>query len=142
MVGCLRDVANKVLDPATPSIARRAVIVLGATRSCRCDEEPDMADYSLLLRSTRPTAALAIQDEAARLAARRPQPLHVNNGEEAAYRGPGNSLTYIANYSKALPHRRTGEVQQPAYRALLRAMYGGDPQLFEQIPVGRLSGLT
>lgn len=101
-----------------------------------------MADYSLLLRSTRSTAALAIRDEAARLAAQRPHPLHVNNGEEGAYRGPGNSLTYIANYSKALPHRRTGEVQQPAYRALLRAMYGGDPQLFEQIPVGRPSGLN
>ncbi|MGE5667398.1 MAG: vanadium-dependent haloperoxidase, partial [Betaproteobacteria bacterium] len=43
--------------------------------------------------------------------------------------------------SKSLPHVRTGEVAGAAYRALLRALDGGDPELFEQIPLGTASSI-
>lgn len=90
---------------------------------------------------TRHTEAREVREEATNLAARRSLPRHLNNGEEADYRNPQNRLSYIANYSKALPHNRFGEVDQAAYRALLRAMYSGDPDHFEAIPLGRFNGL-
>ncbi|MDQ3696144.1 MAG: vanadium-dependent haloperoxidase [Chloroflexota bacterium] len=92
--------------------------------------------------ATRATEASHVRHEAADLAARRPHPNHVNNGEEADYRKPNNQLSYAANYSKALPHNRFGEVIGDAYRALLRAMHGGDPDAFERIPMGRVGGLN
>ena len=54
-----------------------------------------------------------IRDNAAKLAARRPQPEHPNNGEENLY------PSRIASYSKALPHNHLGEVDRHAYDALL-----------------------
>jgi hypothetical protein len=91
---------------------------------------------------TRQTEARKIREEAAEQAARRPHPDHLSNGEELEYRRPppplgGGDLNYIANYSKALPHNSLGEVNRPAYRALLRAIYSGDPDHFERIPLGR-----
>jgi hypothetical protein len=77
---------------------------------------------------TRRTEARKLREEAAELAFLRPHPDHLNNGEEAEYRRPSpppannGGLSYIANYSKALPHNRFGEVDQEAYRGLLRAL--------------------
>jgi hypothetical protein len=90
---------------------------------------------------TRHTEARAVRDEAAEHAARRPHPDHLSNGEESDYRTPNNQLSYIANYSKALPHSRLGEVNAAAYQALLRALDSRDPDDFERIPMGRLFGL-
>jgi hypothetical protein len=90
---------------------------------------------------TRRTVARAIREEAAEVAWLRAHPDQHSNGEESDYRNTSNELSYIANYSKALPHSRTGEVDGLAYRALLRALDSGDPRLFERIPLGRPSGL-
>ncbi|MDP8924019.1 MAG: vanadium-dependent haloperoxidase [Chloroflexota bacterium] len=87
---------------------------------------------------TRPTAARTIREQATELAARTPPRDHLSNGEELEYRRPlppldNGDLSYIANYSKGLPHNALGEVNQTAYRSLLRAFYSGDPDHFEQI---------
>ena len=71
-----------------------------------------------------------IRVDAARLATRRPQPNHPNNGEEDLY--PNR----IASYSKALPHNQLGEVDPKAYKALLSALASGRPSDFERIPLG------
>src|SRR6266508_1210327 len=70
--------------------------------------------------SSRINDAQKIRTDAAKLAAKRPQPDHPTNGEESLY--PNR----IANYSKALPHNRLGEVDKNAYKALLRAMNSGE----------------
>jgi hypothetical protein len=62
-------------------------------------------------------------------------PKHPNNGEENDYRENGEP-TYIANYSKGLPHNKRGEPDREAYRSLLRALESGDPKDFENIEVG------
>jgi hypothetical protein len=82
------------------------------------------------LGSRRSKLATRIRIDAAKLAERRPQPDHPNNGEEALY--PNR----IASYSKALPHNRLGEVDPKAYKALLAAMASGRETDFERIPLG------
>jgi hypothetical protein len=86
------------------------------------------------LARTRRAEAYEIREEAAKLAYLRPHPRHENNGEEALYRNAQNQLSYIANYTKGLPHNNDGEVDPPeAYRTLLRALSSGDPHDFDQI---------
>ncbi|MCA1990627.1 MAG: transthyretin-like family protein, partial [Coleofasciculus sp. S288] len=85
---------------------------------------------------TRRTAARKIRQDAAELAFLRPHFQQVTNGEESAYRNPDNQLSYIANYSKGLPHNELGEVEPEAYRALLKALTTGNPDDFEKIPLG------
>jgi hypothetical protein len=93
--------------------------------------------------STRRTLARTIRQEAAEHAFLRPHPEHLNNGEESAYRSPDPTdptkthLSYIANFSKGLPHdATTGEVEPEAYRSLLRCLASGNPQDFEQVQLG------
>ncbi len=77
-----------------------------------------------------------IRVDAARLASKRPQQDHPNNGEENLY--PNR----IASYSKALPHDRLGEVDPNAYNALLAAMESEKESDFESIPLGLGRRLT
>ena len=86
----------------------------------------------------RHTEAFEVRVEASKLAFINPHPDHLNNGEEAQYRtpSPAGPLSYIANYSKALPHNLIGEVRPAAYRALLRALDSENPDDFEQVPLG------
>lgn len=42
----------------------------------------------------------------------------------------------IANYSKALPHNKLGQVDLDAYDAMIEALQTGDPDKFEAIPLG------
>jgi hypothetical protein len=86
----------------------------------------------------RRTAARTVRDEATTLAHLRPHATHLTNGEESAYRSPPplNQLTYIANYSKGLPHNGLGEVDVVAYQALRTALASGTPADFEAIPLG------
>jgi hypothetical protein len=86
--------------------------------------------------SIRRSDARRFRDEAAALAAARPHPDQVSNGEELDYVRPNGQLSYVANYSKALPHNQFGEVNPAAYRSLLRALYSQNPDHFEQIPMG------
>jgi hypothetical protein len=95
------------------------------------------------LTYTRRKDARLIREEAAELAALRPHPDHINNGEEERYRRPSGRLSYIANYSKGLRHNSLGEVVPDAYRTLLRAMYSTDPIRFERTSMmGTLNGLN
>jgi hypothetical protein len=42
----------------------------------------------------------------------------------------------LANFTKALPHNRLGEVDPGAYRALLGALWSGRSEDFRRIPLG------
>src|ERR1041384_1667782 len=57
-------------------------------------------------------------------------PLHPDNGDESRY------AQRIGNFSKGLPHNDLGEVDPPAYDALLGAASTGVPADFEAIPMG------
>lgn len=59
-----------------------------------------------------------------------------NNGDEDLY--PNK----IGSYSKGLPHQSNGEVVLSAYNALLDALRTGNPNTFEQIPLGGDRKLT
>jgi hypothetical protein len=83
--------------------------------------------------------ARTLRVEAAHLDAIRTYRAHSNNGEEEDYRTAGG-LSYIANYSKGLPHNVFGEVDSNAYRALLRGLDSADVDLLERIPKGLASG--
>src|SRR5215218_6720064 len=85
---------------------------------------------------SRRTSARKIREEAAEIGYRRDHPPLVNNGEEAAYRNSNNKLSYIANYSKGLRHRQSGEVIPSSYRTMLRAIDSGEPDDFERITLG------
>src|SRR5947199_3631439 len=87
---------------------------------------------------TRSRAARMIREEAAALAARLDVD-HLGNGEEAEFRNAAG-LNYIANYSKGLHHNTLGEVVPRDHQALLRALYSGNPDHFEQIPLGTAGG--
>ena len=75
-------------------------------------------------------------DHAAKVAEKRTQPDHPNNGEEKLY------ANRIASYSKGLPHNHLGEVDPNAYKALLQAMASGSNADFESIPLGLGRRLT
>src|SRR5436305_5621238 len=90
---------------------------------------------------TRPTELQVIREEALKLSTADFAYDHPTNGEEQEYRNAAG-LNYVANYSKALPHNSLGEVAPSAFRAMVRALVGRDPQLFEQVPVGSVSGLN
>ena len=53
-----------------------------------------------------------------------------DNGDEALYAGQ----SYFGSYSKGLPHHNNGEVDPPAYLALLTAINSGNPADFNLIP--------
>ncbi len=89
---------------------------------------------------SRRSQARKIREEAAELAFLRPHLDHLNNGEETQFRGPAGP-NFIANFSKGLPHDSIGEVVPAHYQALLRAIYSGNPDHFEQIPQGTTGGL-
>nr|WP_272507356.1 vanadium-dependent haloperoxidase [Clostridium aestuarii] len=59
-----------------------------------------------------------------------PMPGHPCNGDSGLY--PNK----IANYSKALPHNELGEVNMSAYNIWLKALTTGNPEMFENIPLG------
>lgn len=80
--------------------------------------------------------ALAYRIEMAHMAHDRPLPEHPSNGEEEEY------ADKIATFSKGLPHDSLGRVDSAAYGALMAALAGGTPDLFEEIPMGGNRRLT
>jgi hypothetical protein len=74
-------------------------------------------------------SALAIREQAARLAAARPHPSHVNNNDEVSY----PDRPFIGNYSKGLKHDAVGDPDPLSYGSLLRALESRDPGDFEEI---------
>lgn len=63
-------------------------------------------------------------------------PDHPSNGDDAQY--PNK----IGSYSKALPHNDLGEVDLNAYNALMHALFTGEPEDFDSIPLGGYEKLT
>jgi len=88
------------------------------------------ADIGPLTPEQRRQRAFDIRVEAAQLAHDVPIPDHPTNGDEDLY------TTKIGNYSKGLPHNSLGEVDVNAYNAMLFALTSGDPEDFENIPMG------
>jgi hypothetical protein len=80
--------------------------------------------------------ARRIRRQAANFAFQQPHPTHQSNGEESDYPINGK-LSYVANYSKGLPHNRFGEVRRNAYKSLLKALASGAPSDFINIQLGR-----
>lgn len=85
----------------------------------------------------RQSAARAVREEAAGIAFRRPHPVHASNGDETGHTNGLGELSYIGNFHKGLEHNAVGEVDQSAYRALLRALHNGSFEAFEAIPLAR-----
>lgn len=55
---------------------------------------------------------------------------HLTNGDEGRY------SNRIGNFSKGLPHNSLGEVDPVAYNQLTKSIRSGDPDDFNQIPMG------
>ncbi|MGH9814137.1 MAG: twin-arginine translocation pathway signal protein, partial [Candidatus Acidiferrales bacterium] len=87
-------------------------------------------DIGPLTPEQRRQRAFDIRVEAAQLAHDVPIPDHPSNGDEDLY------PSKIGNYSKGLPHNSLGEVDVNAYNAMLFALTSGDPEDFENIPMG------
>ncbi|WP_432667612.1 vanadium-dependent haloperoxidase [Wukongibacter baidiensis] len=74
--------------------------------------------------------AYEIREDAAEFQRDIPLPGHPCNGDEDLY------ATKIGNFTKALPHNELGEVNLNAYNAFIRALTTGNPDMFENIPLG------
>ncbi|WP_407309582.1 vanadium-dependent haloperoxidase [Desulfosporosinus sp. SB140] len=80
--------------------------------------------------------AFLIREEAALFEKDIPLPGHPCNGDSNRY--PNK----IADYTKALPHNKLGEVDLNAYGVLIRALSTGEPEVFESIPLGGVTKLV
>ncbi len=74
--------------------------------------------------------AYKIRVDAASFQKNLPLPDHPCNGDEDLYQNK------IANYSKAMPHNQLGEVNMGAYNIWIKALTTGNPEMFEEIPLG------
>jgi hypothetical protein len=77
--------------------------------------------------NARADTAQDIRVKAASFERNRTLPVHMDNGDEAAY--PNR----IGNYSKGLPHNAFGEVDLPSYATLIKAVTTGQPADFQLI---------
>jgi hypothetical protein len=80
--------------------------------------------------------ALIKRQRAALLQWRQGVPRQPDNGDERRY------ANKIGSFSKALPHDAFGEVDRPAYAALVRAIKTADSEDFEQVPRGGAAKLV
>jgi hypothetical protein len=113
--------------------------VLSATSALKASPQesiPADASASTNAHSSRSRQMYDVRVQAARSYLTEAVPKHVANGDEARY------PSRIGNFSKGLPHDQHGEVDQNAYDSLLRALSTGDPEDFEQIPMGGNVGLV
>lgn len=96
---------------------------------------------------TRRQQSLDIRRNAAELAASRFHPDHRSNGDERRFRFEyiadpadprhGNAPSYVANFTKCLPHDQDGFLLDPSvYDAWLRAIDSGDPHDFLGLRIG------
>lgn len=132
-------------DKAVPSLSRRKFLArMGGVAAATF--AVDTAGLSLLKGKNSGTAeanevgpvkpeerreqAFTIRQNAAKFQRSMPLPDHPTNGDEERFENK------IANYSKALPHNDLGQVDLPAYNALIAALSSGDPAAFEAIPQG------
>ncbi len=86
-------------------------------------------DNESLTGRARANRAYEIRVEAAQRERNVPILAHPDNGDEERYK----NQNYFANFSKGLRHNEFGEVETPAYRALLAAIGGGRFSDFENL---------
>ena len=81
--------------------------------------------------------ALRVRQSAAQLAADRPHPRHVANGDEQKFRRQG-APSYLASFTKGLAHEEaTGLIKDPSdFQQFVRAIDSGDPRDFRDTPLG------
>jgi len=92
-------------------------------------EEPNVGERRPEL-PPRAATALALRDTAAAIESARAAASTANNGDEALY------PNLIGSFTKGLLHSQIGEVQLPAYQALLHAVSTQKHSDFEAIPLG------
>jgi hypothetical protein len=80
--------------------------------------------------------AYKIREKAAKFYKKIPLYFHACNGDETRYSNK------IANFSKALPHNKLGEVDAIAYKKYMEVLKTGIPDDFEKIPLGGTSKLV
>ncbi|MGH3695693.1 MAG: vanadium-dependent haloperoxidase [Pseudonocardiaceae bacterium] len=86
---------------------------------------------------SRQQQSLEIRRNAAELAAARVHPRHVSNGDEQLYRRADGQPSYIANFTKCLPHDDEGFVSNPLdYANWVRSIDTGDERDIAAIPIG------
>lgn len=80
----------------------------------------------------------AVREAAAELAYNRPHPNHISNGEELVYRRDKRERSYIASFTKGLPHcEKTGLLLNPPdYRQFIRGIQSGETDDFLRTPLG------
>lgn len=82
--------------------------------------------------------AFDIRVLAASLARDRTHPPHISNEDEISFRGPSTEPSYIASFTKGLPHlRETGLLASPrAFRLFVRSIDSADERDFLDVPLG------
>lgn len=104
--------------------------------TCEKNHDENSCLLSPLTPEERQETAFEIRLKAAKFYDKLPLVNHPCNGDEERY--PDK----IASYSKALPHDKLGEVDLHAYRKYIKALKSGDPQDFEEIPLGGVKKLV
>jgi len=79
-----------------------------------------------------------LRESAAELAYNRQYPQHISNGEEQKYRDENNNPSYIASFTKGLPHDpKTGLILSPAdFQRFVLGIQSGTDENFKATPLG------
>lgn len=87
--------------------------------------------------------ALNIRVSAAELAANRPHPRHVANGDEQRFRHANGEPSYLASFTKGMPHDYdSGLVKYPSdFRKFIKGIDSGDPRDFIDTHLGPDNGM-
>jgi hypothetical protein len=89
------------------------------------------------MNTDRRQVARDVRINAAKLAANRPHPRHIDNGDEQKFRDNAQP-NYLASYTKGLPHDEiTGLIRNPDdFQQFVKAIDSGDPRDFQDTPLG------
>ena len=90
------------------------------------------------MSTDRKQQSLDVRTAAAELAFNRPHPPHISNGDEQKFRSADGKPSYLASYTKGLPHDRdTGLIADPDdFQRFVKAIDSGEESDFEAIPLG------
>jgi PAP2 superfamily len=91
---------------------------------------PQSAEAESATDRQRVNQAFHVRRRAALYQRELPLPDHPDNGDDDLYQNR------IGSYTKGLPHNQLGEVDNEAYRALIRALQTGNPDDFDRVPKG------
>lgn len=95
------------------------------------------------MNNFRKQEALNVRISAAKIAYEREHPQHIANGDEQKFRtNEGNKPSYLASYTKGMPHdETTGLVLNPDdFQKFVKGIDSGDPRDFNDTPLGPIAG--